>query len=123
MEHSSPALILLLILSGIGTFILALYISQKRRVPEAQALWVLMAAVAVWSLAYLLELGSANLATKLFWAKVKYFGIVLVSPSWLIVALQYTGKERWLKAQYLAMLSVIWFWCGPIIFTVSIGPE
>jgi PAS domain S-box-containing protein len=94
-------------LSGIGTFILALYISQKRRVPEAQALLVLMAAVAVWCLAYLVELGSVDLAAKLFWAKVKYFGIVLVSPSWLILALQYTGRERWLKARTLPLLSIM----------------
>lgn len=107
MSQSSPALILLLILSGIGTFVLSLYISQRRRAPEGKALLVLMAAVAFWCFTYMLELGSAELATKLFWAKVKYFGITLVPPAWLVLTLQYTRKERWLKPRYIALLGVM----------------
>jgi hypothetical protein len=107
MWQSSPALILLLILSGIGTFMLAIYLFQKRRMPEAKTLWILMAAAAFWCFTYMLELGSTDLAAKLFWAKVKYFGILLVPPSWLILALQYTGRDKWLTPRFIALLSIM----------------
>ncbi|RJP17701.1 MAG: PAS domain S-box protein [Candidatus Abyssobacteria bacterium SURF_5] len=107
MWHLSPALLLLLILSGIGTFMLALYFSQKREAPEATTLFILMTAAAVWCFAYMLELGSVELSGKLFWAKMKYFGIVAVSPTWLILCLQYTNRETWIKPRYIGLLCIV----------------
>jgi PAS domain S-box-containing protein len=66
-----------------------------------------MLAAAGWSLAYALELGSTDLATKIFWAKVQYFGIVTVAPTMLIAVLEYTGRDRLITRRNLALLAVI----------------
>jgi PAS domain S-box-containing protein len=68
---------------------------------------MLMLAVAFWSLAYTFQLASAPLPAKIFWGKVKYFGIVLVPAAWLVFTLQYTGRERWVTTHLLALLALV----------------
>jgi len=65
-----------------------------------------MLAVAEWSLGYALELGSGDLPTKVFWAKVEYLGIVTVPVMWLLFSLQYTGRKKWLTRRNLALLAI-----------------
>jgi PAS domain S-box-containing protein len=85
---------------------LALYAWKRRPVAGAGAFTLLMLAVAEWSLVYLLRLISVDLAVKLFWAKVRYLGIVVVPTAWLAFVLQYTGRERWLTPRNMAILAV-----------------
>ena len=66
-----------------------------------------MLAVAVWSLAYAFQLASADLPAKILWGKVKYLGIVLVPAAWLVFALQYTGRARWVTKRHLAFLALV----------------
>jgi len=66
-----------------------------------------MLGVAAWSLIYALRLVSADLATKLFWAKCRYLAIVVVPPSWLAFVLQYTGRGKWLTRRNVAILAVV----------------
>jgi len=66
-----------------------------------------MLAVAEWSLGYALELGSAGLPDKVFWAKVQYVGIVAVPVAWSVLALQYTGREKWLARRNLILLAIV----------------
>ncbi|RLC59259.1 MAG: PAS domain-containing sensor histidine kinase, partial [Chloroflexota bacterium] len=68
---------------------------------------LLMLAVAVWSLGYALELGSADLPTQVFWAKVEYLGIVSVPVMWLAFVLQYSGREKWLTRRNRVLLAII----------------
>jgi PAS domain S-box-containing protein len=89
---------------------LALYVWRHRTAPGATAFAVLMLLVVEWSLGYALELGSVDLPTKIFWAKVEYLGIVTLPLVWLVFALQYTGRERWLTRRYLVLLAM-----GPLI--------
>jgi PAS domain S-box-containing protein len=63
-----------------------------------------MWAVAEWSLVYALRLGSMTLPTKIFWAKVRYIGIVIVPVAWLAFVLQYTGQEKWLTRRNKAIV-------------------
>jgi hypothetical protein len=64
-------------------------------------------AVFEWSLAYALELGSANLAVKTLWAKVQYIGIVIVPVGWLVFVLRYTGQDKWLTRRTVALLLIV----------------
>jgi PAS domain S-box-containing protein len=107
MEWRNTLYISPLILSGIGTAVLAVYILLRHRSkPGARSLAALMAAVAVWSLLYALELGASDLPAKLFWAKLKYLALVAASPTWLVFALEYTGRGKWLTRRHLALLAV-----------------
>ena len=85
---------------------LALFAWRRRQAPGAVAFVLLMLAVAEWSLAYALRLVSADLETKLFWAKVRYLGIVIVPAAWLVFVLQYTGRDKWLTRRNLALLII-----------------
>ena len=64
----------------------------RRRGPGVVAFAVLLVSVAVWSAAYGIELLSEPLAQKVLWAKIQYFGIVLVPVAWFVFAQQYAGR-------------------------------
>jgi PAS domain S-box-containing protein len=85
---------------------LALFTWRRRSAPGAITLVWLMLAVAVWTLLYALRLSSVDLATKLFWAKARYLGIVVTPTAWSLFALQYTGREKWLTRRNLALLAI-----------------
>jgi PAS domain S-box-containing protein len=65
-----------------------------------------MLAVAEWSLGYALELAGADVPTKLFWLGVEYLGIIIAPAAWLALALQYTGRTKWLTPRLLVLLSI-----------------
>lgn len=96
----------LLIAAAISTGI-ALYAWQRRPAMAVVPFVGLMLAVAVWSLGYALELAGGSLQVKLFWAKIQYLGIVAIPLAWLLFALQYTGRDRWLAPRNLVFLAVV----------------
>jgi PAS domain S-box-containing protein len=65
-----------------------------------------MLAVAVWSMAYALELVSANLWTELFWDNVSWLGAAFAPTLWLAFVLQYTGRTRWLTGRTIGFLAI-----------------
>ena len=67
---------------------------------------ILMLAVAEWSLGYALELAGGDIPTKIFWLGFEYLGIVIVPVAWLALALQYTGRTKWLTPRMLVLLSI-----------------
>jgi PAS domain S-box-containing protein len=68
---------------------------------------LLMLSVALWSLAYVFELGSPDLGTKVLWAKIKYIGIVSVPMAWLFFVLMFTKQEQWLASRKIVFLTII----------------
>jgi PAS domain S-box-containing protein len=87
----------------------ALYTWRQRHVSGvigAMPSAVLLLAVAEWSLSYTLEIGGADLAAKVFWAKMKYFGVVAVPVAWLYFAVQYTGRGERLTPRNLTLLAI-----------------
>ena len=73
-----------LLLTAATSGLLILYVRRYQNTPGADPLSALLLAVSVWSLGYALELGSASLATKIFWSNVAYVGIVTVPVAWLV---------------------------------------
>ena len=102
----TPYTLLLLAAAAISAA-LALFAWRRHSAPGAMPLALLMLAVAVWSLGYALELGSADLPTQVFWAKVEYLGIVSVPVMWLAFVLQYSGREKWLTRRNRVLLAII----------------
>ena len=97
-----PLLVAAAIAGGI-----AIYTWQRRPALGVAPFTLLMLSVAAWSLIYALRLVSADLPTKLFWAKCRYLAIVVVPPSWLAFVLQYTGRGNWLTRRNVAILAVV----------------
>jgi diguanylate cyclase (GGDEF)-like protein/PAS domain S-box-containing protein len=86
---------------------LAAYAWRRRAIPGTTAFFALLLSVAEWSFSYALELGSSSLASKLFWAKVEYLGIVIVPAAWLVFSLQYSGHIQKLSRRALAALALM----------------
>jgi PAS domain S-box-containing protein len=83
----------------------AVYIWRQHSAVAAPAV-LLMVSVAVWTLAYALEIGSTDLANKIFWGKVKYLGVTTVPSIWLFLAVKYLGRKQWLTKRSLGFLSI-----------------
>ena len=107
MQWQNSPYAVALILTAAAAGIVVLLAWRRRPAPGAWPTVFLMLAVAEWSLSYALELGSANLGAQIFWAKVQYLGIVSVPVMWLILALEYTGLEKWLTRRTLILLAIV----------------
>jgi PAS domain S-box-containing protein len=70
--------------------VLTLYALRWREQIEAQVFGLAMLALFWWSLCYGLHMCGTNLETQYFFNRIKYIGVMLVSPLWLILAILYT---------------------------------
>jgi PAS domain S-box-containing protein len=88
--------------------ITALYIFWRRRHrPASRTGAVVLLACAELMVAYALEIGSANVPTKVFWNKMQYVGFAVAPTVWLVYTLQYIGRQKWLTRRILALLSIM----------------
>jgi hypothetical protein len=100
--------ILPLILSAITTIFAAFYIWERRfNTRGGTALALLALACAEGSLGYALEIAGIDLATKVFWGKSQYIGIVMVPLLWVIFAYSYATQGTQMTRRNVSLLSVI----------------
>ena len=97
----------LLVIPGLVTLALAIYVWRRGRRSMASPLLFLSISSALWALAHVGEIMGADLSTKLFWAKAQYFGSVFVPVAWLTVGLQYTNRRKQLTVRKVTGLSVV----------------
>lgn len=93
------------------------YTWWHHRVRGASALGLLMTSAAVWSLCYTLELAGADLATKSFWAAVKYVGVVSAPLAWFVFAFTYADLRPRLSWRVLAAMAVVPFFTAGLALT------
>lgn len=93
--------------SALISFIILYFAWRRRTVPGARPFFVLMVSSVFWSLANALEMMGTDLPTKLFWANVQYICYNVIPVTWLVLALQYTGRDRWLTRRRLLLLLII----------------
>jgi PAS domain S-box-containing protein len=97
--------VILLALAALISVWLAIYIWNRRDVPGAKPAVALMASVFLWSASYMLQLMGVELETKLFWAKIQYFGIAFLPVTLFLFALAFSGRDGWLtKAKFAALV-------------------
>lgn len=96
----------LMALAGALVATMAAYVGWRRGSHAGLALAVLLAAVAWWGLAYSWELAAESLTTKTRWGDLKYIGITLVAPSWLVYVLHYTNRGHLVGRRMLTFLAV-----------------
>jgi PAS domain S-box-containing protein len=94
------------IIAAFTFLILALLTWQHRQTVGAPSFIGLCIALAVWAAGGGLEHASTELPVALFWAKFKYLGAVFVPTLWFVIALRYTGRDRWLTPRNAALLSI-----------------
>src|SRR5438874_10566013 len=108
--------VLPVIASLIVSVAVAGFIWRRRPAPGATSFCLLMLAIAQWSLAYALELVSADSSTILFWDNFSWLGSAFAPTLWLIFAMQYTGRTKWLSRRNIAILMV-----EPLVTLLLVG--
>lgn len=83
---------------------LAAYAWRHQRLPEAKSLALFLLAGAEWSVFYGLELAATDLPSKLILAKLQFFGSLSSPAFFLVFAMHYTGRDRWLTRRNLLLL-------------------
>ncbi|HEY3059911.1 MAG TPA: EAL domain-containing protein [Chloroflexota bacterium] len=105
-----------LIASAAITLGLGVYALWRRRIAGVGTFALCMLGVVEWSLAYALVLSGTSLETKMLWYKAEYFGVAAIPTCWLLFALKYTRRARWLTPRFrlimalepLAILAIVW---------------
>lgn len=93
----------------------------RRSTPGVKSMFALMAALSVWSLAYILELGCTRLEDKLFWANLIYSVAMVIPILWLYFAIDYTGHRYLLRQRvhrvflwFIPILTILLIWTNPL---------
>jgi diguanylate cyclase (GGDEF)-like protein/PAS domain S-box-containing protein len=108
---------------------------RHRRAPGVRFFFGLAATLVLWSFGAGIETASATFEEQYFWARFQYFGIVFLPPLWLLFALDYTGRRRWIAAPAallfaLPVATLVVAWTNPIhhwlwsevTFSTTAGP-
>jgi signal transduction histidine kinase len=101
------AYIIILLASSVIGFLLLIRIWGLRSVPGAYGLMLAVGCVTEWSLTYVMEISSINMAEKIIWGKLEYFGISYVTLGMFIFAMHYSGRGDWLTSTRTAVLAAI----------------
>jgi len=90
---------LLLFLSTSVSLTLVLVTSRKRDAPGAVYFMLMVLGIAVWSLAYALEILSPDLPTKVLWSKFQYIGIAIIPVGWWFFTCVYSSNDCKIEGQ------------------------
>ncbi|MFZ6026627.1 MAG: PAS domain S-box protein [Chloroflexota bacterium] len=108
--YTFPLLIAAVVSGGV-----ALYAWRHRHGPNALALSIMALAITEWALGYALEIAAPDLASKVFWGKMQYMGIVAVPLAWLFFAISHTSQGKRLPQWLLSLL------IGPPLLTLALA--
>ena len=107
MEEFRLLALLLLFLGAAQASILALYAWRRKPAAWALAYAAMLALAALWAITYGLELFSPGLAAKLFWQDVLLIGASPSGDAYLVFALLYTHRDRWVTRRNMLMLFAV----------------
>jgi PAS domain S-box-containing protein len=85
----------LLLMSGVGTLLIAFLILHGA---TTVVKWfaAVMFCVTIWGIAYSFELSSHTLGQMLFWIRIEYIGISFLPAMWIFFIVKFIGKNEWL---------------------------
>ncbi len=95
-----------LVIAAVTCAALATLAWRRRPGPGVLSLVLLLVAVTWWTLCYIMELGTFEIETKLFWTNMQYFGITVIPVIWLVFVLAYTKQTGWLTPRNVLLLLV-----------------
>ncbi len=104
--HFTPGMIPLAV-AALVSGALALYTWQNRRSIGATPFAIMMVTLYWWEICEIFQLAGTDLATKVFWDKAMFLGVVSMPVAWLAFALEYTRRKTWINARRLALLAII----------------
>ncbi|WP_121744257.1 sensor histidine kinase [Natronorubrum halophilum] len=85
----------------------ALLAWRERPEPGAVPLVVMLAGQCFWSALLVFDLEASTLSGKVFWANLRWIGVVAIPVGWLLFSLEYTGRDRYVQPRYIALLLIV----------------
>lgn len=106
----------LVLFAGILGTAVAMYALLHRDTPGAGPLALLLLAAAMWSFTEGLSLAADGRTTTAFWAKLRLSISTILPLAWLLLTIEYTGRDRHLTSGHLlgllvepvAFLALVW---------------
>ena len=95
-----------LLIGGAGYLTLAGYVWRRRQASAAIPLFFTVLGIAVWTIAYAIEMTTRTFDTASVWSTVKYLGIVVTVAAMIAFALDYTGRGRRKARRTLLLLAI-----------------
>ena len=96
----------LLVITGLVSLVGIPFVWHRRAAPGARFFILLVIGISMWSFGYAFELFSSRQEGMLFWTKIEYIGIVTVINSFLLVALEYSGRSHWINRRTLGLMLI-----------------
>ncbi|MGF1635649.1 MAG: histidine kinase N-terminal 7TM domain-containing protein [Cyclobacteriaceae bacterium] len=94
-----------LLMSGTVAFLLSLILFQRKN-KAVQCFAMMMFCIAIWAIAYAIELASTQLEQMLFWIKVEYIGITFMPATWITFVIRHTGNSAWLSVKNIVLIFI-----------------
>ncbi len=85
----------------------ALLAWRERQEPGAVPLTAMLAGQVWWSVFFVFEFRAGTFAGKVFYSDIQWLGVVVIPVAWLLFALEYTGRDHYVRPRYVALLSVV----------------
>ena len=104
---------------SIGSSLLVVYYACRRHTtPGSMSLITMSCAMALWSFCTIVSMYQTDLAILITWANIQSISLAILPTGWLMFAVQYTGRERWLNPG-------VWRWLAlePMVFEVMIWTD
>jgi PAS domain S-box-containing protein len=99
------------VILAVGSSILAIvaairFTLQHHEARNKVSVLIILGSV-IWLLMSALVVASDSLPTKLVFYKMQFVGVLIVPTSWLILTMQLSGYERWIKRSNLVVLTAV----------------
>ncbi|MFD2444592.1 histidine kinase N-terminal 7TM domain-containing protein [Bacillus sp. CGMCC 1.16607] len=100
--------IVIISISGVLSLVLGAFAYAKRRAFSGSiTLMFISVFSAIYTFGHAFELASNSLSEILFWIKFQYLGMPFISPSSLVLIMQYIGLEKYMTRKKLMILFAI----------------
>ncbi len=97
----------LLLISGLGSLIVAGIAWHRRPMAGAVPLVVVMLSMVVWAWTSAAYWQTSSLDAKLVWLKLVFIGVIISPPAFLVMTVEFTGRVIWLTRRFFMALSVL----------------
>lgn len=104
MVHILTPLLLATIAIGFSAALIAWH---ERSGPGVLPLLGMLIGQVLWSVTLFFQIQASSFIRKLFWEQVTWIGIVIIPVAWLLFALEYTGRDKYIRLKYISLLGII----------------
>lgn len=80
---------------------------RERPEPGVVPLVAMLSGQCWWSACLIFQVQATTLESKVFWVNLSWIGVVVIPVAWLLFALQYTGRDQYVRPRYVALLSLV----------------